>query len=257
MNVKHAHAPAPKPVAFTFGESRQEPPDPRPFIYTNTVTPIPAKLCSFSFPARKAQWTSKIDSYWPYISPERDSVATEVYTTLSNSTQVHHFESYMAVSRLFSFSQKEVVVKIPLMKSQVASATVHRFCWSGARQQYALLWYLNVISLLLCCDDSVAWGKQDQIHQSRPDLAVSMNHKQDNDRLLIDEQSGQSSQSPSKYSVGNTGEPEKDTHFSPPPPPPWKRGALIVLICFLFYLGFSMRSTLLSDKKHDIVYVSR
>lgn len=149
-------------------------------------------------------------------------------------------------SRLF-LSQKEAIAKIPLAKTRVSSAAFHRFCWLEAKQLHALV---------LNCDDSGACGKQDQIHQSRPSRSVqvvSMDHKQNNDQLLVDERSGQISQSPSKYSVGNT----EDTHFNPPPPSPWKRVALIVLICFLFYLGFSMRSTLLRDKKHDIVYASR
>lgn len=110
------------------------------------------------------------------------------------------------------------------------------------------------------CDDSGACSKQDQIHQSRPSRpvqVVNMDHKQDNGQLLVDERSGQISQSPSKHSVGNTEEPEEDTHFNPSPPSPWKRAALIVLICFLFYLGFSMRFTLLRDQKYDIVYASR
>ena len=115
--------------------------------------------------------------------------------------------------------------------------------------------------MLNCCvSDSGACSKQDQIHQNRPSRAVQvviMDHKQNNGQLLVDERSGQISQSQSKYSVGNTEEPEEDTHFNLPPPSPWKRVALIVLICFLFYLGFSMRSTLLRDKKHDIVYASR
>jgi len=86
-----------------------------------------------------------------------------------------------------------------------------------------------------------------------------MDHKQDNVQSLFDEQSEPVSQSPSKYSIGNTEEPEENIHSNPPPPPPspWKRAALIILICFLFYLGFSMRSALLRDKKHDVIYASR
>ncbi|KAL9710046.1 hypothetical protein Ac2012v2_007108 [Leucoagaricus gongylophorus] len=86
-----------------------------------------------------------------------------------------------------------------------------------------------------------------------------MDHKQDNVQSLFDEPSEPVSQSPSKCSIGNTEEPEENIHSNPPPPPPspWKRAALIILICFLFYLGFSMRSALLRDKKHDVIYASR
>lgn len=145
-------------------------------------------------------------------------------------------------------------------RNRVSSATVHGFCWSGRESSKAVYPRLNYLFNQVWTTHNV--GKQDQIHQTRPtgrSWLTSMDHKQDNVQSLFDEPSEPVSQSPSKYSIGNTEEPEENIHSNPPPPPPspWKRAALIILICFLFYLGFSMRSALLRDKKHDVIYASR
>ena len=213
-------------------------------------TPIPAELCNFFLPSPEGSVSFQ---NWLiltiYITRTRPSCHWSVHSIIYASS------SFWELHGCFS--------AIPLLsKGNCSQDSTNEEPSSICNGSHVLLIRSKAVVFcdismwfLFCCMRQIRPNPSKL--PSRPDLVVSMNHKQDNDRLLIDERSGQSSQSPPKYSVGNTGEPEKDTHFNPPPPSPWKRAALIVLICFLFYLGFSVRSTLLSDKKHDIVYAFR
>jgi hypothetical protein len=82
------------------------------------------------------------------------------------------------------------------------------------------------------------------------------------DQPLLDERIDDADRVPRKSASDASDDEETteevvDVRFHPPPPSPWKRLALIILVCLLFYLGFYMRSALLDGKKSKVVYASR
>ncbi|KAF5344814.1 hypothetical protein D9756_011089 [Leucocoprinus leucothites] len=88
-----------------------------------------------------------------------------------------------------------------------------------------------------------------------------MDQKQDDAQSLLGEHSEPDAQmTPQKSHIeasDNEEEHQEDTRFNPAPPSPWKRLGLIILVCLLFYFGFTMRTTLLKTNKPEVIYASR